>query len=234
MSKESSSPSAVLDIGSRIPLWDVLSCNAYLVSLLPIDDVLRYVPGLGADHDLHDILRFFAAGWLLWRQQLLRQRQQSTIEPRGIFQNSRQVALVCLLAMDGLPILCRWIIKQFPSRPVLVPISNSPDSNPRITQLATQRREKLRRLFQSLWPLLRLGLWIQLARSSSEEKKDDGATTKGLSSSQQPSPLHVLYAHRRWLQEQGMELWPIMVEPLLHSTRETKRWLRQLWHQFFI
>ena len=220
MSKESSSAATGIVNTGSIPVWDVLSCNAYLISLLPIDEVLRYVPGLGADKDLHGILRFVAAGWLLWHQQS--QQQQSTRETtreltgRGISEKRHQVALFGLLALDGASILRRWWIQQFPSRPVLEPAS----THPRMTQLATQRREKLKQILQSLWPLLRLACWIQLAQAPSEGN---------LPHHSKLAPLHVLYAHRRWLQEQGMELWPTIVEPLLQSSRETQRWIRQWW-----
>ena len=91
------------------------------------------------------------------------------------------------------------------------------------TQLATERREKLKQILQFLWPLLRLAWWIPLAQMSSNYHETEGI----LPLHSKLAPLHVLYAHRRWLQEQGMELWPIILEPLLQSSRETQRWIRQ-------
>ncbi len=211
------SQSSLNDIA--IPLWDVLPCNAYLVSLLPIEEACRYLPGIASfRNEVYDILRFLAAAWLLSSQQITTKEWNV----KNVFQNRSQIALFSLFAMDWAPTLCRMVMarpmarySRIPSQPSIEASAIAPPN--RISQLAAQRHEHLVKIFQSIWPLIRLGLWLQLTQSHNDDTKK--------------TPLYALYAHRRWLHEQGMELWPAIVGPLLQSSRETRRWLHQLWRQ---
>jgi len=196
---------------ASIPSWDVLSCNAYLVSLLPVEDALRHLP---VPKSFGHILRCAAAAWLLWNQ-----KQQPADKANK--WNRRRISLTCMFAMDWAPTIYR-IVKDS----LLEARRNHPQSTDALSpermvsspreQLAQERRQKLFRIFGTIWPLIRLALWLQLA-AFTEEKSTP--------------PLYTVYAHRRWLHEEGMTLYPSIVKPLLRSSRETYQWMLHIWKE---
>lgn len=214
--------------GQSCPSWDVLPCNSYLISLLPLEDFFKYLPGIASQEEFHDLIRCMAAAWLLWIQQ-----KQLTTTSRyrwlpNMLQNRQQLTLFALAAMDWVPCIYKFLSKQqwkLHRLPGPTTLSNSTTIATISTtrqRTAEQRRKLVWKLFQSAWPLIRLALWMQLAASSSQ----DGIAGDS-SSLTRPAPLlYALYAHRRWLHEQGMELWPTLLRPLVESSRETREWIR--------
>lgn len=102
-------------------------------------------------------------------------------------------------------------------------------------QLARQRQQKILRLWLHTLdrgiPLVRLLLllkcWAKLstaAASPNMEKWLSGFQYQSISSGlpSRRQSIHVLYAHRRWMQRWLQACVPILVLPLLHSARESR------------
>jgi hypothetical protein len=190
-----------------VPLWDILPLNSYLLALLPLEDVLRFVPAT-AQQDLAEIVRIAGAAWLLWH------RQRGRDVSKGPWK-----LLLCLFVMDYAPTVYRISLEQWRKLnnidwdlPATVTETQPTDHR---SHLALERRQKMWKIIQSIWPLLRLGIWLRLATSKSDSPDD--------------APLlYPVYGHRRWMHEELMALWPTLIKPLLASSVETKRWIRQV------
>lgn len=228
------------------PSWDLLSCNSYLVSLLPIEETLKYFPGIFSQKEFHDLLRCVAAAWLLWTQHgagpslgigdggSIRQKI------RVILGNRRKVVLFTLAFMDWVPSIYHFFTKQLEAGTLQISHqhlnstmhhhSPSDSTSHRQSQLAMQRRQKLWKILKSIWPMVRLALWMRLAWTDEDEGSSSSAALLS-SSSPVANQLFVLYAHRRWLQEETMELWSTVCRPIVQSAQETRQWLVELWRQ---
>jgi hypothetical protein len=229
-----------------IPLWDWLPCHSYLLSLLPVEDALKYVPGKwSSQNEFHAAIRCAAVAWLLWKQRasprlkggntIIQSRHDVVTHTHIHMRRNRQhVTMFLLVAMDAAPSMYRLLVQQIESvrqRPA-IPASAS-TTRTSLVQVAHQRRQTIRKVLDSTWPLIRLALWMQLAYfdedGNGKHTLNSRETTTTSSIAAAPPLLFVLYAYRRWLQEQGMELWPTVLRPLLESSRETRRWVAQLW-----
>lgn len=203
------------------PLWDVLPLNSHLVSLLPVDDVLRFAPA-SLRRDLSESLRIAGAAWLLWAQQQQRRRSQSDGGRHGT------TLVYILFVMDWAPTIYRIAGEQFHklqgSYPRNIPPSPEPFMDAR-QSVAVARRQQVWKIVQSIWPLLRLGLWLRLATSTGV---DDG------NAAGRTATLYPVYGYRRWMHDHAMELWPVLVKPLLDSSRETRQWIRHLIRQLLM
>jgi hypothetical protein len=220
---------------TRPSSWDLLPCNSYLISLLPVEEALRFLPGgLASQTEVHDFLRFLAAAWLMWSQQTHNITSNDRTPPvssslqtlkQGILRDRQQGVLLALFAMDGAPIVYRFVVKQMERLKLYSMPSEEHQVLGSLSSLAVQRRQQLWKMLTSAWPLIRLALWMQLVVAGGGE---DGTELAHRNAS--PAvPLYAVYAHRRWLHEQGMEFWQTAIRPLLESSRDTRRWMHQLW-----
>ena len=196
------------DSKNYVPLWDLLPLNSYLVSLFPVEDMLRFVPGT-SQHDIGEVIRMVGAAWLLWY------RQRGRVVSREHWR-----ILVCLFVMDYAPIVYRICVEQWNKRfirssPTRFFFSEQYRPNGPHWEVAIERRQKIWKILQSIWPLLKLGLWLHLATSTSDDAEETAS-------------LYPVYGFRRWMHEEAMGLWPTLLKPLLDSSRETKRWIRQI------
>ena len=168
--------------------------------------MLRFVPGT-SQHDIGEVIRMVGAAWLLWY------RQRGRVVSREHWR-----ILVCLFVMDYAPTIYRISTDLWKERFIHSPRRVFPDPyrpNDPHWQVATARRQKVWKILQSIWPLLKLGLWLRLAASTSHDAEATAA-------------LYPVFGYRRWMHEEVMGLWPILIKPLLESSRETKQWILQI------
>jgi len=123
-------------------------------------------------------IRIVGAAWLLWH------RQRGRVVSKGQWR-----VLVCLFVMDYSQTVYRICLEQWNKRFIRSPTTGFPEQycpNDPHRQVAMERRQKVWKILQSIWPLLKLGLWLQLATSTSDNPEERAS-------------LYPVYGFRRWM-----------------------------------
>jgi len=241
-----------------IPLWDILPLNSYLMTLFPFEDALRFLPhtivNQSQRQDVCDVLRMVGGAGLLWSHHTKQRYQHQSQGTITTSYHQRQWRIVVLLfVMDSLPTAYRIIREQWnmyvirrttslsygeghhrsTTTNTSMNNSNNNDHDDPLRHVALERRQQVTKRFQTLWPLVRLGLWLRLASSSQSDENENDVGTNKVGDLMKRIPLSLpllypIYGHRRWMQELLMELWPTVFKPILDSHRETKQFIRHI------
>ena len=241
-------------------MLDIPMLDEYLHTLLlpQVDGMLQYLPWK-APAAIKIALLQFATLWISQGQtpatralklELALSSPSSAPRPKKrqpMVSLVHQRLIVYGILSIGLPRLYQYIRDKWMQqrqRPESIP-----EDETSIQRLARERRvqtvETMFRMVDTVVPMIRLSLLLSCWSLYSRKKTTltpnlamwlvgwQYTYTRSSPNHGGRQPLHVLHAHRRWLQEEGMRLVPMLITPLWNTCQESRDYL-QAWCRYVV